>query len=258
MLRKIAAAVLLFALVACATSPLGRSQLKLFPEGELQMMGNSAYQEIKQQETISRDARINAYVSCVSRQITNEVGGQWQVTVFQGEQANAFALPGGNIGIYTGLLDVARNQDQLATVVAHEVSHVLADHANERVSNQFATQSALDVVGAVTGTDSFTKRAALAALGVGAQVGVLLPYSRAQESEADLLGLDLMAKAGFDPRASVQLWQNMQQQGGARPPEFISTHPSGGTRIQQLQERMPKALQTYQQAQNAGKRPGCG
>ncbi len=172
--------------------------------------------------------------------------------MFKDESPNAFALPGGKMGVYTGMLEVAENQDQLAAVLGHEVGHVLAQHANERMSQQQVTSIGL-AVAAGTGLDS----ASMQALGLGAQIGILLPYSRTHESEADIIGLDLMAKAGFDPRESVQLWKNMQKAGGGTPPEFLSTHPSSGTRIDNLIGQMANALQTYNDARARGNKPNC-
>jgi len=184
----------------------------------------------------------------------NAQGGpqQWEVVVFEEEEPNAFALPGGKIGVNTGIVKVAKSQDQLATVLGHEVAHVIAHHANERVSQQAVAGTLMQVAGA-----TLDPRLA-AALGAGAQVGVLLPFSRTQESEADLVGLDLMASAGFDPRASVEFWQNMEKAGGAGTPEFLSTHPSGSTRMSDLRNRLPQAMQLYDQATQAGRRPRCG
>jgi predicted Zn-dependent protease len=152
---------------------------------------------------------------------------------------------------------VARNQHQLATVMGHEVAHVLADHGNERVSNQFATQSGLELVQAMSGGPSPAQEQLMGALGVGAQVGVLLPFGRAQEREADLIGLDLMARAGFDPRESVNLWKNMGEAGGSQPAEFLSTHPSHGSRIRDLDARMGSALKLYEAGQAMGHAPEC-
>jgi predicted Zn-dependent protease len=178
------------------------------------------------------------------------------VVVFNDKAANAFALPGGKIGVYTGLLQVAQTQDQLAAVIGHEVAHVTAQHANERVSTAFAAEAGLNVVDAIYGGTS-SGRNAMALLGLGTQVGVLMPFGRAQESEADLLGLDLMARVGFDPREAVTLWQNMARSGGGAPPEFLSTHPSHATRIEDLQKRMPEALKLYDAARVAGRKPKC-
>lgn len=258
-MRRLTIIVLAAAVTACATSPLGRPQLKLFPESELAQMGAASYAEIKKETKVSGDASVNRYVRCVADAITRQTGGSWEVTVFAEDQANAFALPGGKIGVYTGLLDVAENQDQLASVMAHEVAHVLADHGNERVSTSFAAQSGLELASAISGAGSSTAgRQAMALLGLGTQVGVLLPFSRAQESEADIMGLQLMARAGFEPEAAVALWRNMAKQSQGQPPEFLSTHPAHGTRIQRLQENMPKARELYGQARNAGRRPQCG
>lgn len=244
------------ALTACTTSPLGRSQLKLFPDADLAQMGAASYAEIQRESKITGDARVNRYVRCVANAITSRTGGNWEVTVFADDQANAFALPGGKIGVYTGLLDVAENQDQLAGVLAHEVAHVLAGHGNERISTAFAAQSGLELASAVSGAGSSgTGRQVMALLGVGAQVGVLLPFSRAQESEADVMGLRLMARAGFDPEGAVLLWRNMAEQSRGQPPEFLSTHPSHGSRIDTLRENMPTARALYQQV---GSRPNCG
>ncbi len=248
-------------LSACATSPMGRSQLILFPESEMAQMGSAAFREMQQQTPREGATGVNNYVQCVVEHVVLAMPegrlADWEVTVFADDQANAFALPGGKIGVYTGLLEVAENQDQLATVVAHEVAHVLARHSNERVSTNYATQTGLQVVQIAGGTSSPARNQLYGLLGLGAQVGVLLPFSRAQESEADLMGLDLMARAGFDPRESVKLWENMGKEGGARPPEFLSTHPSGATRMQDLNERMRYAMDLSLQARSAGRNPDC-
>ena len=251
-MRRLFAASLLLLLVACATSPNGRSQLKLFSEEKIAAMGVQSYQQMKQQEPIDNSTSDNRYVKCVANAITRVTGGEWEVTVFKDDQVNAFALPGGKIGVYSGLLDVAETDDQLATVIGHEVGHVLADHGNERVSQQAATQGGLQVVSAFLGGagGGGGSQAIMSALGLGAQVGILLPFSRTQESEADTIGLELMARAGFDPRQSVQLWQNMAAAGGEKPAEFMSTHPSNESRINNLQRHMNKAMQLYQQAPN--------
>jgi predicted Zn-dependent protease len=179
------------------------------------------------------------------------------VTVFQDKSANAFALPGGKIGVYTGLLDVAKNQHQLAAVIGHEIAHVQANHSNARLSTSYATQAGLSLVQVLAGAAGPEKQQLMGLLGVGAQVGVLLPYGRSQESEADVLGIEYMARAGFDPRESVALWQNMSRAGGQQPPEFLSTHPAHGTRIEQLNAHMSKALALYKQAQARGRTPDC-
>lgn len=249
---------------ACAVSPTGRQQFIALPSGQLQAMGAQAFAELKREKSVETQQRTNAYVRCVAEAITRELGGpqqrSWEVVVFEDESPNAFALPGGKIGVHSGLLDVARNQHQLAAVIGHEIGHVLAEHANERMTQQLAVQGGLAAVGAFSGgLDSLTQQQLMKVLGLGAQVGVLLPYSRIHESEADVIGLDLMARAGFDPRESVALWRNMAAASeGGQPLEFLSTHPAHASRIQNLQARMGQALNTFETARQQGRRPNCG
>ncbi len=244
------------AIGACATSPLGRHQFKLYSDQQISQMGALAFQQTVKETPVSHDATLTRFVQCVAGAITAQTSypAKWDVRVFQSDDVNAFALPGGGIGVYTGLLKVTQDQDQLAAVIGHEVSHVIAGHANERVSGQSLTQAGMQVAGA----SGMVGAGTLALLGMGAQVGILLPFSRTQESEADLLGLDLMSRAGFDPRQSVTLWQNMQKAGGGKPPELLSSHPSDATRIAQLQRRIPQDMPAYQQAVAAGRAPQCG
>jgi len=260
LLQIAATAAAAAAIAACATSPLGHSQLLLMSDDQMSQMGTLAFEEMKTKTPPSTDTGANGYVRCVADAITREIRdapGGWEVEVFNEKEPNAFALPGGKIGVNTGMLKVAENQHQLAAVIGHEVSHVLAKHANARVSSAYATEAGLVAASVLAGAPSAEKQQLLALLGVGAQVGVLLPYGRSQESEADLLGLDLMAKAGFDPRESIRLWENMANAGGARPPEFLSTHPSGQTRIDDLSNRMPSAMSLYEQARAQGRSPNC-
>lgn len=247
---------------ACATSPLGRNQLLLFPESEMAQMGAAAFQDIQTKQKVSRSTTTNNYVRCVADHIIRAMPGgdpaQWEVKVFDDDTANAFALPGRKIGVHTGLLKVAENQSQLATVIGHEVAHVQAKHSNERVSTSQLTQAGLQLAQVAAGADTPVKQQLFGLLGVGAQVGVLLPFGRAQEAEADLMGLELMANAGFDPRESVRLWQNMQaQEGGARPPEFLSTHPSSDRRISELNARMNQYMPISNRARTEGRNPEC-
>lgn len=250
------------ALTSCATSPEGRSQFKLIPDDQMDLMGAQSFEQIKQQTALSKDQNINQYVLCIANKIIPQVSQspdpkQWEVQVFDDPQANAFALPGNKIGVYSGLLKYAKNQDQLAAVMGHEIAHVIAKHGNERVSSQMATQAGLEIASVVLGgTQDANNAMILAGLGLGVQFGITLPFSRSHESEADLIGLDLMAKAGFNPEQSVPLWENMSK-AGTSPPEFMSTHPSGSTRIKQLKERIPKANVAYQQAINKGQRATC-
>lgn len=254
-------ALLATATLSCAVSPLGRRQLAFFPDEQLAEMGVAAFDQVKAETKISSDPKANAYVKCVANRITSVLTpaespvGSWEVLVFASDQVNAFALPGGKIGVYTGLLKVAKTQDQLAAVLGHEVSHVLARHSNERVSTAYTAEAALTVVG----ESGIVAPELMGLLGLGTQVGVLLPFSRTQESEADLLGLDLMARAGFDPHQSITLWQNMSaSRTSGAPPEFMSTHPSDATRMANLNARLPRATSLFQAAKAAGRRPQCG
>jgi len=268
MIRRIALCLVVAPLLACAglnpleSSPTGRTRLKLFPAAEMDKMGIEAYSQMKQELPKSRDTQVIRKVTCVADAVTARVNAanapaSWEVTVFEDESANAFALPGGKIGVHTGLLAVATTQDQLAAVIGHEIAHVLAEHGNERASTTFVAQSGMQIAESLAGPPSAGRDQALAVLGLGTQVGVLLPFSRAQESEADILGLDLMASAGFDPRESVTLWQNMSRSSGGAPPELLSTHPSSSTRIEELGKRIPLAMPEYEVARAAGRRPSC-
>ncbi|WJG08649.1 M48 family metallopeptidase [Aliiglaciecola sp. LCG003] len=246
---------------ACATSPTGRSQLKLYSKNQLADMGTQAFDSMKTEQKVSKTPVENEFVTCVASYITKHVpkevfDGTWELVVFEDEQVNAFALPGGKIGVYTGLLNVAENQHQLAAVIGHEVGHVIAEHGNERMSNSALIGIGLEATNQILQSNEVgSSNMIMAAIGVGVQVGVQLPFSRTHESEADLIGLDLMARAGFDPRQSVNLWQNMDKaSGGNRPLEFMSTHPSPNTRIKDLQANMAKAQQL---ASSTNDKPNC-
>jgi predicted Zn-dependent protease len=259
--RFILIAMSVFVFAGCATSPTGRNQILLYSEGQLNEMGSQAFIGMKENIKVSSRPQANIYVQCIADAIVAQVpksvfSGNWEVVVFDDEQVNAFALPGGKIGVYTGLLNVAENQDQLAAVIGHEVGHVLAQHGNERMSQgaliNIGTQAAAQIMAANEVSHS---QPIMAAIGLGLQVGVQLPFSRTHESEADIIGLELMAKAGFDPRQSTDLWRNMARaSGGKRQPEFLSTHPSPETRIKDLTAGMNAAMELYQ---STGIRPRC-
>jgi len=244
-------------LAACATSPTGRSQLTLMPESKMTQMGLQAFENIKKETPVDAGTATNRYVNCVAQAIIREVGGGWEVVVFQDDSANAFALPGRKIGVNSGLLKVAENQHQLATVIGHEIAHVLSHHSNERVSQKFAVEQSLGLITAISNPQTGTGRSLMGLLGVGAQYGILMPYSRVQEAEADRVGLELMARAGFNPAESIKLWRNMSAAGGAQPSEFLSTHPSHSTRISGLTAILPNAQRLQRTAQQQGKRPVC-
>ena len=249
-------------LAACTTSPTGRSQLTLMSDEQLDQMGAQAFAEYQQKRPTVGGAPYRL-VQCVTDAIVRTLppqaqDGGWQVRVFQDDSANAFALPGGYVGVNTGLLAITENQDQLAAVIGHEIGHVMAHHANERASTQSATNIGLSVLSSAAGLEGAGGQQVMAALGLGAQYGILLPFSRSHESEADVIGLQLMAQAGFDPRSSVALWQNMAASGGGQPPEWMSTHPSHGQRIAGLKAEIPGVLPRFEQARQAGRTPNCG
>ena len=247
-------------LTACTQSKrTGRNQLTMMSANEMDQMGVKAFTDLKNSKPISKSSKYNGFVTCIARPLTQQVGGSWEVVVFEDETLNAFALPGNKIGVHTGLIKLVDNQDQLAAVIGHEIGHVLEQHSNERMSQEAAVTQGIGVVSAVVGTpQSALGQVGMSALGIGAQYGILLPYSRTHESEADLIGLDMMAKAGFDPRQSLVLWQKMAQaSAGQQMPEFLSTHPADSTRIADLSKKLPSALGQYQQARASGKHPNC-
>lgn len=262
------AAAIAAAVTGCATttSPTGRTQyVGAVSQAQLNQLGAQAFAEMKAQKPQTTSSRERTYVSCVVAAIVRELPGQWQgggweSAVFVDSEPNAFALPGGKVGVYTGIFKVARNQDQLAGVVAHEIGHVVSRHHDERITRQAGASGALQIVGALLGS-RYGEGAANAAVqggGVLAQTGFLLPGSRAQESEADVVGQQLMARAGFDPRGAVSLWQNMIAAGGSRPPQWLSTHPDPQSRIGELRARADQLVPVYEQARAAGRRPNCG
>ncbi|QSX79169.1 M48 family metallopeptidase [Agrilutibacter solisilvae] len=256
------------AVVGCATttSPTGRTQqVGAVSQEQLNAMGVQAFNQAKAQKPQSSDARQNAYVRCVVNAVTRELPPNWQynweTALFVDNSPNAFALPGGKVGLYTGIFSVARNQDQLAAVVAHEIGHVVSRHHDERITRQMGAQAGLGIVGAIVGS-AYGEGAASAAGqlgGAAVQAGFLLPNNRQQESEADVVGQQLMAKAGFDPQQAIGLWENMiAASGGSRPPQWLSTHPDPRSRIQELRARASGLMPTYQQARAAGHTPRCG
>ena len=246
-------AAVLAAAAACATVPVtGRRQVILLSEGEERQMGLSSYQEVLKKSRLSSDAVATEQVRRVGRRIAEATGRadyQWEFSLIEDKQANAFCLPGGKVAVYTGILPLTRDDAGLAAVLGHEISHAIARHGGERVSQGLLVQVPLAVAQvALAGNDPAMTRQVTALLGAGATVGILLPWSRTQESEADHLGLIYMAKAGYDPHAARDLWVRMAEasKGSARPPEFLSTHPAEATRIKQIEAWLPEALQYYQ------------
>ena len=241
----------------------GRKQLIATGPQEEAALGLQAYKEVLAQsqvvtsgpEPVRVDAiakRLEAVAPKVEAELAAEHGAKadtdwtsfdWQTSVLQSDEVNAFCLPGGKIAVYTGLLPVAQNDDALAIVMGHEISHALLHHGAERMAQQHLAQIGTIATGIAAGNmDPQQQRMVMGALGVGTQFGVLLPFSRKDESEADEIGLMLAAAACYNPQEAIPLWQRMEQQGGQRAPQFMSTHPNPGNRIQRLQELMPKAL----------------
>lgn len=234
-------------LTACETVPItGRQQLILMPEAQAEQIGVQAFQQIKARQPIVRDRPEARMVAEIGQRVvaaSGLTGYGWEFVLFQDASPNAFALPGGKIGVNTGLFRVARTEDQVAAVIAHEVAHVLARHSAERMSRQMLVELGLGGLAAATGP-GYAGMADIAAQ--AATLGLLLPFTRDQEAEADHIGLLLMARAGYDPRAAIDLWRNMGAVAGAgRPPEFLSTHPSAANRIDRLEALMPEALAIY-------------
>lgn len=263
-------AAMALVVTACATttSPTGRKQVVGgVSQQQLDQMGAQAFAEMKSQKAQTNDARQRAYATCVVNAIVRELPAAWQQNyhwesaVFVDNNPNAFALPGGKVGLYSGIFSVAQNQNQLAGVVAHEVGHVVANHHNERITRQLGAQGALQVAGAILGAryGQGIGDAAMQGGSILAQTGFLLPGSRVQESEADVVGQQLMAQAGFDPRQAVGLWENMIKASGSnRAPQWLSTHPDPQSRLAELNQRAAGLMPVYEKARAAGKRPNCG
>lgn len=243
-----------FWMSGCHTVPqTGRSALHLVPSDQLASMASAQFGQLKQETPVSTDPTYNAMVRRVGERIAyvaapDMPNAQWEFVVFDDdEQINAFAMPGGKVAVYTGIFKIAKSDADLAVVMGHEVAHVAAGHGNERVSQQLlAAGGAMALQFGTSDMDSSDRQLIMAAYGAGATMGVILPYSRYHESEADEIGLLYAAKAGYDPRAAIGFWERMEAQKSGSPPEFLSTHPSGSTRIRKLNELMPKAVQVYQ------------
>lgn len=241
----------LMVLVACATAPVtGRKQLLLISEEQADQMGEQAYQEIIAKSRLSSDPQQNARVQRIGQHIAvaaNKPGYRWEFKVIdEPKTINAWALPGGKTAVYTGLLNLNLTDDELATVMAHEVAHALAQHSRERISQQLGFELGMRVLGAAG-----LSPGQLEAVNLAFGIGVGLPFSRRQESEADLVGLDLMSHAGYDPRAALSLWKKMAAASGNGPPEFLSTHPSSKTRTREIEQALPRYVPIYE----ANKRP---
>src|SRR6185503_12203704 len=241
-------------LAGCITNPeTGRRQLLIVPESQMTELGISSFEQMKQQQPISRDPAANAMVKRVGeriRSVVNLPNAQWEFVVFDSKEANAFCLPGGKIGVYTGILPLTKDDAGLAAVMGHEVAHATLQHGRERMSQGLAAGLLGQVGSAVVDAKNPQWTSAFGQLyGIGAQVGVLLPNSRGQEAEADKQGLIYMVRAGYDPEAAVQFWERFAEYGakaGGAPPKFLSTHPPSAERIENLKKWIPEVKATAQ------------
>lgn len=221
-------------------------------------LGLQSYQQVTSQaQTINSGPEVEMVKRVASRlaAATGKAGAgfSWEESVIRDDKVNAFCLPGGKIVVYTGILPVAQNEAALATVLGHEMAHATSRHGSQRVLEQNLTQTAMTGVAvSLSDMDYNKQRVVMGALGAGAQFGVLMPFSRKHESEADEIGLIYMARAGYDPHESIRFWERMERASKGAPPEFLSTHPSHGTRIQALEALMPKAMEEYSRSQHAG------
>ena len=262
------AVVVVTSLTGCQTNPYTkRSQLLLVPPAQMQQMASSAYNEVLSDPNvvISKDPREIEPVKRVAARIIEAAKRSkyadaakkfnWEVSVIKDDQTkNAWAMPGGKIAVYTGIFPIAKSEAGLAAIMGHEVIHALAQHGGERMSHgmlaQFG-QAGAAVALAVLGGNPQLNQLAMQAVGMGTQVGVLLPFSRKHESEADYVGVLLAADAGYDPREAIAIWQRMAEVSDGAPPEFFSTHPAHGTRIADLKKWMPEAMGLYRSASKA-------
>lgn len=238
-------------LVSCVTSPeTGRRQLNLVSDGEMNTMGEQAYKEMLSKSKISQKPQLNSEIVNIGKRIAaaTDVSYDWEFSVIDENQVNAFCLPGGKVAVYTALIPVAKNNAALAAVLGHEVAHAVLRHSAERMSQQLILNQSMQIAG-VLFSSSQHKDLIAAAMGIGANYGVALPFGRYEEAEADRVGLEYMAKAGYDPREAIGLWERMGQMGGGRPPEILSTHPDPVNRAKDLAKHMDKALALYNASQ---------
>jgi len=236
---------------ACQTVPLtGRQQIMLISPGEELSLGEAAYKKTLTEAKLSPDQAATDMVRRVGLRIAaaaNRPDYQWEFTLIEDKTPNAFALPGGKVAVYTGILPLTKDETGLAVVMGHEVAHALARHGAERMSTGLLTEIAGKTAGIVFGGGNpQTEKQVEQAFGIGSEVGIMLPFSRHQESEADEIGLFMMAKAGYDPRQAVEFWKRMEQAKNGKPPEFLSTHPSDETRIKRIEGWMPEAMRMYE------------
>jgi predicted Zn-dependent protease len=254
--------IILLIVLGCATVPLTeRKTLRLVSDSELATLSFQQYSEVLKKSKLSNDPakvhlvkRVGERIARASEAFMKDSGMEadikdykWEFNLIEDDQvANAWCMPGGKVAAYTGILPITHDESGLAVVLGHEIAHAIAKHGNERMSEALLVQlGGASLSLALSKEPALTNQVFMAAYGLGANVGILLPYSRVHESEADRIGLVLMAKAGYDPRVAVPFWQRMNEKGGARPPEFLSTHPAPETRIKQIQALIPEAMKYY-------------
>jgi predicted Zn-dependent protease len=251
---QLSALILTIALLAaCSTVPItGRKQLSLVSQEQEMQLGLTSFNEMKQEVPISRDVMANALLQKVGKKIADVAGpdmpnAQWEFVVFESEEANAFCLPGGKVGVYTGILPITKDEAGLATVIGHEVAHAIARHGGERISQAMAVQTGGQIAGSLTANAKpLTQQAVGLVYGLGSQLGYVLPHSRSQESEADHIGLIYMARAGYDPKAAIGFWERFSAQSGDKgAPWFLRTHPVDKDRITDLQKWLPEAEREF-------------
>jgi predicted Zn-dependent protease len=251
----------LLLIVACATVPVtGRRQLNLIPAGEMLATSFTQYDQFLAENKLSSNTQDAALVKRVGNNIKNAVeqyfqkqgqsdalaGYEWEFNLVKSDEVNAWCMPGGKVVFYEGIIPVCQDEKGIAVVMGHEVAHAVAQHGNERMSQGLIAQmGGMALQAALANKPEQTQSLFMTAFGVGTQVGVLLPFSRQQETEADRLGLIFMAMAGYDPHVAVPFWQRMASQGGGAPPEFLSTHPADATRVKNLEGFLPEALGYY-------------
>lgn len=250
MIKKILLPLIVFIVVGCQSTPgTGRSQLILVNQSEIASMAAGEFSKMKKVSNDPRLERIRTIglkiVEVARREDKYRVlppASQWQFAIIDDESPNAFAMPGGKIGFNKGMFAYAPNDEDIAVILGHEVSHVLARHSSERISQNLLTQvGAITIDEATRNESAAVRRAWMSGFGLGAKVGVLLPFSRAHEEEADYLGLIFMARAGYNPEAAPAFWQRFSNAGGKKPPEFFSTHPADETRVRKLKAWLPEA-----------------
>jgi predicted Zn-dependent protease len=245
-LKGLAVSASAIPLAGCDQVDVGWLARTLVPPDTEAELGRQAFRQIMSETPVAQDPRLHEYVNRIGQSIVQASASpypDWQFVVFEGDQANAFALPGGRVGVFTGMLEVATNRDQLATVLGHEIGHVNAGHGAERMTTEHFLALGLRLAATLLALgDAQIPPELLVALGASAaEFGIVRPFSRLQELEADALGLDYMAKAGFEPTEAIAFWRRMQQlDGNGGPPHFLATHPSDAHRIEELLERLPE------------------